>query len=282
MVTHHQVAHLIDDERVGPTAKRGELNQMHVIGLFGAPFGSLQDARRIGPLRDVVNIVQVNVLVTHIVVGDDVDAHAGNHVSHLMLDERIAMIGTTYKHDDQTMVVTRLTKHIFAEMDQLVLVEILGIDGLIDSLIDGPALLYAQALQKIPALLAQRLLILERDSWRNEFGHGTLHCLDDLAIATDDGAIETVLAAIGTLVDDERQEDAIDATFHQVTDVAVHKLGRETDVVAHHHASIAFVLAIIGRLGKDNIDACMREKGMPEGELLKLVQSAGNADSKGG
>ena len=62
----------------------------------------------------------------------------------------------------------------------------------------------------------------------------------------------------------------------------MHQLGRETDVVAHHHAGVALVLAIVGRRRKDNVNASMREEGMPEGEFLELVQGTGNAEGRGG
>ena len=198
-----------------------------------------------------------------------------------MLDERVAVIGTAHKHDDQTMVVASFAQHILAEVGQSLLEEILRIDGLIDSIVDLFAPFHAKVFQQLLALLAQQLFILERDGRRDELGHGTLHRLDDLAVTTDDGTIETVLTAIGPFIDDERQEDTLDATLHQVANVAMHQLGRETDVVAHHHACVTLVLAIVGRGRKDYVDACMREEGIPEGEFLELVQGTGNAEGRG-
>ena len=130
------------------------------------------------------------------------------------------------------------------------------------------------------ALLAKQLFVFERDGWRDKLGHRPLHRLDNLTVTTDNRAIETVLTAIGTFIDDERKEDTLDATLHQVTNVAVHQLGGETDVVTHHHAGVTLVLAIVGRRRKDYIDACMREKSMPEGEFLELVQGTGNAEGE--
>ena len=226
----------------------------------------------------MMHVVEVDVLVAHIIVGDDIDAHARNQVGHLVLDERVAMIGTAHEHDDETMVVARFTKHILAEVGQPLLEHVLRINGLVDGLIDRLATLHAKALQQFAALLAQQLLILERDGRGNEFGHGALHRLDHLTVPADDGTVETVLATIGTLVDDKGQEDPLHAALHEVADMAVHQLGGETDVVAHHHACVTLVLAIVGGRRKDNVDTGVGEEGVPERVFLKLVQGSGNAE----
>ena len=281
-MANHQVANLIDKEGIGTAAERSELHEMHIVALLGTPLGSLQNACGIGPLGNVMHVVEVDILVANIVVGDDVDAHARNQVGHLVLDERVAVIGSAYKHNDQTMIVASFAKNILAEVGQTLFEEILRIDCLIDGIVDLFASFHTKVFQQLLALLAQQLFVLERDGRRDEFGHGTLHRLDDLAVTTDDGTIETVLTAIGPFIDDERQEDTLDATLHQVTNLAMHQLGRETDVVAHHHAGVTFVLAIVGRGRKDYVDACMGEEGMPEGEFLELVQGTRNAEGRGG
>ena len=175
VMANHQVANLIDKEGIGTAAERSELHEMHIVALLGTPLGSLQNACGIGPLGNVMHVVEVDILVANIVVGDDVDAHTRNQVGHLVLDERVAVIGTAHKHDDQAMVVASFAQHILAEVSQALFEEILRIDCLIDGIVDLLASFHAKVFQQLLTLLAQQLFILERDGRRDEFSHGTLH-----------------------------------------------------------------------------------------------------------
>mgnify|MGYP001524000127 CR=1 FL=1 len=65
-----------------------------------------------------------------------------------------------------------------------------------------------------------------------------------IGITGNDGAIIAVLLLlILFLENNERHKYPVDVLQCQVTDMTVHKFGREADVIRHHHAGSSLVFA---------------------------------------
>ena len=62
--------------------------------------------------------------------------------------------------------------------------------------------------------------------------------------------------------------------------MAVYQLGRETDIVGHHHVRTSFVVFERRRGGELYLDATGRKQRVPEREVLIGVQTSGDANGQ--
>lgn len=100
-------ADLVEDEGVGAAAEGGELHQMEVgIGAVANEVGGLEDAVGVAPLGDGVQfVVNTRARCGRHILGDNVDAHVGDGVRDLVLDERVDMVGTGGEQNHHAVLV---------------------------------------------------------------------------------------------------------------------------------------------------------------------------------
>ena len=226
-----------------------------------------------------MGIIACQLLSPDNIVSQDIDAHPRQHVSHPMLNQGVSVIGTPCQQDGQSPGFPRLRKDALIEAHCLRLVGTLCAQGFFKaSGDDGRG--YAQACEILLALLLKQFLALESDGGGINRDGISLHPLHHFRIAGDNGTIVTVVSVPLLLEDHERHEDTVHLLFLQIMDVAVHQLGRETNVVGHHHAGIALIRLVIRSVGQADMQAATCEEGVPERIILEHVQATGNADGQ--
>ena len=235
---------------------------------------------RKGPLRHEVNVADVNVLVhtTHNVVSDAVHTEGAHQVGEFVLHKRVAVVRPAGQEDGESSVC--LFVSFAVEPCYFVFIIIVSFKGGLQGL-GYPTRAHTERSKVVFNLPAQGFVVLESDGGRVN-GHTEVHgAAYDVGITRHDRTIITVLALALAFIHHIRQEDAVHALLLQVENVAMHQFGGKTDVVAHHRAHAALILAIGGRLAQYHTQAASGEKRVPERIFLVHAESTGNAYDNG-
>ena len=112
------------------------------------------------------------------------------------------------------------------------------------------------------------------------FGQAFAHVVaDDFGIAHDHGAVEgIVLAAFAGAVLDARIEDAVDALFQEVLDVAVDQFGRVAGRVRRDRVHGLFKQGLRRRVREDDGVAEFGEEREPEGIVFVHIEDPRDTD----
>ena len=97
------VVGFVDDEGIRAAAEGGDHHEMDVVGGVCHVVGRFEDAVRVGPLGHGHQFpIDRHILFTCDEFRDHIDAHIGDAVGNLMLDERVGVIGTACQNHDHT------------------------------------------------------------------------------------------------------------------------------------------------------------------------------------
>ena len=277
--TFQYLVHLVDNKSVGTATKRCQLHKMYILGSGSHIMGCPHHSVWISPLRNSVDFVKYLFVRKQChIFGNDIYTHIRYRIGYLMLYKRIYMIRTPTKQYYHTIVFLGLLHYMSVFFGHRNHIAVLFFQGFGKST-RGHLLIHTKRHKVFYTRLCQKVLVVKRHSRRVQryiimkFGiNGTFKHIGVAGYNRTYIAVAR-LGALQFVKHSVRIQYPIHPLFHKIHHMAVHQLGRKTNIVGHNR-TYTFLVKTIGRCSRQNrLYITFRQQGKPKRIVLIHYQS---------